>query len=433
MNTTSIAKQERDYFSAGAADAVIDERQASQLLDDMLSQLGTLGRVLLIPPDITRFDSWSGPLTCLLYQKLRANSLIQIMPALGTHFPMSAQQLDLMYPGIPHELFLPHNWRTDVVRIGDVPGDFVRSISGGVVDYSIPVMLNRTLLNGQWDQIISIGQAVPHEVVGVANHNKNVFVGVGGADMINKTHYLGAAYGMERIMGRTETPVRAVFDYAEKEFASESPIQYVLTVRGKQGGSLVTRGLFAGSGKNCFRQAAALCRDVNIHFMEKRPKRVVVHMAAHEYHSTWLANKAVYRTRMAIADGGELLVIAPGVNTFGEKPEIDAMIRKFGYRGCERTRESVERSPELAEQLSAAAHLMHGSSDDRFTIRYATGGLSRQEIESVGYLWADLETCLKHYPPQRLRQGYCEDEDGEYYYIDTAGQGLWAAAGAFDD
>ena len=432
MSTFAAGRVDHTFISHGSQDCVIHDAQASDLLDDWLARLGPLKRVLLIPPDITRLESWSGPLTCMLYEKLGSRSHLRIMPALGTHFPMSADQLNFMYPGIPHDLFLPHDWRSEVSHLGEVPTEFVRHTSGGAVDYGIPVMLNRVLLEGNWDQIISIGQAVPHEVVGIANHNKNVFVGVGGAEMINKTHYLGAAYGMERIMGRAETPVRAVFDYAERAFAAHLPISYLLTVRGKEGEDLVTRGLYAGSGKDCFTQAARLARQVNIHYLTRRPTRMVVHMAAHEYHSTWLANKAVYRTRMAIADGGELLVIAPGVKTFGEKPEIDAMIRKHGYRGTPYVGERVKQDELLAASLSAAAHLMHGSSEGRFTIRYATNGLSRHEIEGVGYAWANLDESLKRYPPHVLKQGWNNDADGDFYYINTAGQGLWAAEGGLE-
>jgi hypothetical protein len=83
-------------------------------------------------------------------------------------------------------------------------------------------------------------------------------------------------------------------------------------------------------------------------------------------HSTWLGNKAVYRTRMAMADGGELIILAPGVKEFGEDHEIDRLIRKYGYRGTPATLAAVKANEELRNNLSAAAHLIHGSSEGRF-------------------------------------------------------------------
>ena len=420
-------REDRVYFAVGDPTAVIDEHTAGRLLDQMIAAWGPVRRVLLIPPDGTRRDSWAGPLTRLLYERLRDSVQTAIMPALGTHHPMTSEQLAAMYPGLPESLFLPHHWRTEVEELGVVPGEKIHELSEGKLNYDVRVLLNRALLSGEWDRIVSIGQLVPHEVVGVANHNKNLFVGVGGADMINKTHFLGAVYGMERIMGRPESPVRAVFDYAESRFAASLPVTYLLTVRGEAGDQVVTRGLFAGDGKSCYTQGANLAVDCNVHRLEQRPQRVVVRMDASAYQSTWLANKAIYRARMAVADGGELIVIAPGAKEFGEQAEIDRLIRRHGYRGGPATLAAVESDPELAGNLSAAAHLIHGSSEDRFRIIYAAGGLSSEEIESVGYEPSDCSALLAEYDDDRLTPGWNTDALGDFYYINHAGLGLWTA------
>lgn len=425
----SVSRQQggRVYFSAGGVDAAIDEPTAGKLIDEMLAEWGKLRRVLLVPPDGTRRDAWAGPLTRLLYERLRDSVHVAVMPALGTHHPMTPEQLAGMYPGLPESLFLPHHWRDEVDPLGVVPSEFIGELSEGKLDYDIRVLLNRKLLTGEWDRIVSIGQLVPHEVVGIANHNKNLFVGVGGADMINKTHFLGAVYGMERIMGRPESPVRAVFDYAEQHFAGDFPISYLLTVRGETESKIVTRGLIAGEGKQCFTQGAELAVACNVHRLARRPERVVVLMDGDVYQSTWLANKAIYRARMAVADGGELIVIAPGVKEFGEQSEIDCLIRRHGYRGTDATLAAVRTDPELAGSLSAAAHLIHGSSEGRFRITYAPGRLSRSEIEGVGYAYADCAKMLARYPDDALVPGWNSDESGEFYYINHAGLGLWTA------
>ncbi|MFW6256265.1 MAG: lactate racemase domain-containing protein, partial [Candidatus Sumerlaeota bacterium] len=292
-----------EYFYEGSPEIEINADEAGRLLDKMLEQLGSLERVLILPPDFSRFHSGAGELTVQLYERLREQAHIEIMPALGTHFPMTATELDTMFPGIPHDVFRVHDWRGALTRLGEVPGSFVEEVTKGKLDYAVPCEINKLLVEGRWDRIFSIGQLVPHEVIGIANQNKNIFVGVGGQETINKTHFIGAACNMESVMGRAESPVRAVFDYMSREFADELPISYVLTVRERNDeGRLVTRGLFAGDDKDCFMRGATLCQESNLDLLEEPLKRVVVYLEPEEFKSTWLGNKAIYRTRMMLAD-----------------------------------------------------------------------------------------------------------------------------------
>ncbi len=276
--------------------------------------------------------------------------------------------------------------------------------------------------------ILSVGQVVPHEVIGMANYNKNIFVGCGGQEGINKSHFVGAAYGMERMMGRADTPLRRILNYAQDHFCKRLPLVFVLTVIGPRAdGSLAVRGLFVGDDVECFQRAAALSVDVNFTVLDEAPQKMVVWLDPEEFHSTWLGNKAIYRTRMAIADGGELVVLAPGVGTFGEDPEIDRLIRKYGYRTTPEIMHFVQSTEDLPKNLSAAAHLIHGSSEGRFTITYCPGKLTREEIEGVGYRYGDLATMLARYNPRQLRDGWNRLPDGErVYYISNPALGLWA-------
>ena len=417
-----------EYFYEGSATTIIDEKRASELLDKMLGQLGELKRVLLLPPDFTRFHSWAGVLTVMLYDKLKDLAHVEIMPAIGTHFPMTDAELDEMFPGIPHGVFRPHDWRNGLVKLGEVPGEFVKTISGGKLDFSVNCEVDQLLVEGKWDRIISVGQLVPHEVVGIANQNKNIFVGTGGQDTINKSHFIGAVCNMETIMGREKSPVRDVFNYMERQFAQDLPISYVLTVRQADPATrkLVTRGMFAGDDDACFLRGATLCQEANLDLLDASPKKMVVYLDPAEFKSTWLGNKSVYRTRMAIADDGELIVLAPGVREFGEDPTIDKLIRKYGYRGTPHTLKMVEENEDLANNLSAAAHLIHGSSEGRFSITYCTGGLTREEVESAGFQYADLAEMMKRYDPEKLKDGYNTLDDGEeVFFISNPALGLW--------
>lgn len=428
-----------EYLAEGGPGAVIDDARAEALVARLLARLeetrGPLRRVLILPPDVTRLHSGAGPLTVALYNQLKDRAEVALLPAIGTHFPMTDAEIAWMYPGIPANLFHPHDWRDGVVTLGEVPASFVREVSEGKLDEAIPVQVDRLLVEQAWDAIISVGQLVPHEVIGIANHAKNVLVGVGGSALIHRTHYIGAVYGMERIMGRADTPVRRVLDYAMEHLAKDLPVVYLLTVRARTAdGHVETRGLFAGDDNACFRRGAELCRAVNLDRLDRAPSKVVVYLDPLEFKSTWLGNKAVYRTRMAIADGGELIVLAPGVREFGEDPTIDRLIRRHGYRGTPATLDAVRADPELAANLSAAAHLIHGSSEGRFRITYAPGGLTREEVEGAGFAFGDLGELMRRYPPETIRDGWNLGADGEeFYYISNPGLGLWGTGDRFGD
>ena len=414
------------YLKAGSADAELTAEELRGLIFEALGQIGERRKVLAVPPDYTRLHSRAGELTQYIYAYY-GDRLRCVLPALGTHARMSDAQVSRMFGRVPISLFRWHDWRRDIARLGEVPSNFIRKQSEGKLDYCWPVEVNKLIDNGDFDLILSIGQVVPHEVVGMANHNKNILVGTGGADSIHRSHYLGAVYGMERIMGRVDTPVRRVLDYAADRFLAHLPILYVLTVVARErDGQLVTRGIYIGDDTKCFREASALSLRVNFEILEKPLSKVVVYLNPEEYKSTWLGNKAIYRTRMALADGGELIVLAPGIKEFGEDAVIDRLIRKHGYCGTESTLQAVESNPELAQNLSAAAHLIHGSSEGRFSITYAAGALGREEIESVGFRSGDLRQLASIYNPDQLRDGHNVVGGEDIFYLSNPGLGLWA-------
>jgi nickel-dependent lactate racemase len=417
------------FCATGSAENDLSPQQLRDLLVDSLAQLGKRNRILAVPPDQSRVHSRAGDLTRYAWEYF-GDQLRAVLPALGTHAAMDPGQLARMFGAMPRELFRVHNWRTDVETLGEVPAEFIREQSEGKLNYAWPAQVNRLIAHGGFDLVLSIGQVVPHEVIGMANYNKNILVGTGGRESINRSHYLGAVYGMERIMGRAENPVRNILNYASDRFLRHLPIVYVLTVVGRRAGEgLAVRGLFIGDDIECFQHAAALSLKVNFETMDAPMQKVVVYLDPHEFHSTWLGNKAIYRTRMALADGAELIILAPGVREFGEDPAIDGLIRKYGYRGTRATLEAVSANADLANDLSAAAHLIHGSSEGRFTIRLCPGHLSQEEVEGVGFEHGDLEAMLTRYNPQSLRYGNNRVDGEEVFFISNPGLGLWAHRG----
>ncbi|NLI53925.1 MAG: DUF2088 domain-containing protein [Clostridiales bacterium] len=386
-------------------------------------------RVLILPPDYTRYHSKAGFLTNVCYHYYTGRgAVVDILPTLGTHRPMTREEAADMFGDVPFERFFAHNWRKDVETIGEVPAEVLAEISEGLWTEPIAVQVNRMLLDPKYDLILSPGQVVPHEVVGMANHAKNVFVGAGGAEMINKSHMLGAVCGMERAMGRDHSPARDVFDYALEHFFADRPILFLLTVTTAPEGSTRTHGLFCGRERDALEAAISLAQQKNIDFVPRGIQKCVVYLDPSEFHSTWLGNKAVYRTRMAVADGGELVILAPGVETFGEDARVDALIRKYGYRGREYVLDLIQRPAceDLRGNLSAAAHLIHGSSDGRFIVTYAVQKEMRAAVELVGYRSADVGELLRRYDPQKMRYGANTLPDGEeVFFIPNPALGLW--------
>jgi len=374
-------------------------------------------KVLLIPPDITRAHSGGGIITKLYYEMFLERGIqADILPALGTHKPMTRKEQMGFFGDIPANRFLIHRWRDGVTTLGEIPQNIVQEISGGILNDAIPVQVSNYLIDFSYDLIISIGQVVPHEVVGMANYTKNIVVGCGGSQFINASHALGAFYGIEKIMGKADTPVRRLFDYAQEHFIVKLPLEYVLTVT--NAGQIM--GLYIGTNREIFQRAVALSQKLNITYVENPIKNCVVYLDEKEFHSTWLGNKAVYRTRMAMAEGGNLLVLAPAVKTFGEDAENDRLIRKYGYAGQDKIIELCKTQQELKNTLSAAAHLIHGSSEGKFTITYAAPLLGRKAIEAVGYSYMEWE--LAKQIADKLTPGF--NKCGTYY-IPNPAAGLW--------
>ncbi|MFH0761325.1 MAG: lactate racemase domain-containing protein [Bacteroidota bacterium] len=420
------------YFAEGKADTTISLSRISELTDSMLGKLGKLDRVLLLPPDFTRYHSFAGEITCLLYEKLKTRGHVEIMPAVGTHTAMTGEEISIMFPGIPHEHFIRHDWQKDVIVMGTIPPAVTSELTGGLVDWPVNCEINRILVEGNWDQIISIGQLMPHELIGIANHNKNIMVGTGGKDIIGKTHMIGALYGTEKMMGHIGSPVRNVLNYMSRNFLQHLPVSYIMTVRATLADDqMVTRGIFAGNDEECYLQGAKLCQQVNITLLNKEYRKVVAYLDPEEFKSVWVGNKALLRTQMCIADGGELIILCAGIQSFGENDFADSFIRKYGYRDPEVLLQIVRDSGELMKYLVPLSQMVI-SYTKRFKLTYAAKKITRQEIESVFCNYADYDEVVKKYDPLKMKEGENIMPDGEeVFYVSKPAQGLWAEINRF--
>jgi nickel-dependent lactate racemase len=385
-------------------------------------------RVLLLPPDITRMHSGAGRLTEILYNLLAGEAEVHVIPTLGQHVPHTAAENRQMFGSIPNERIHAHDWRGGCVNVGQISGRMVDETTGGAADWPLPIVLNRLLMQEPWDLIINVGHVVPHEVLGFANHNKNYFIGLAGKDLICAAHLAAASSGIENNLGNLVTPLRACFDRAEEDYLGKLPDLYVQVVLARnEQDKLVHTGVYVGDDLETYLQAARQSREENITVFDEPLAKVVCVMQGDEFFSTWVANKAVYRTRMALADGGELVIIAPGLKRFGEQPEVDRFIRQYGYVGTPRVMERYRDNAEMQDLAHATAHLIHGSSEGRFKITYAPGHLTQDEIEGVNFAYADINDTIRRYRPEQCKQGWNTTVAGEkFFFIPTPSAGLWA-------
>jgi nickel-dependent lactate racemase len=383
-------------------------------------------RILLLPPDITRAHSGAGLITNILYNFFAPTADVYVMPTLGQHVPHTPEQNKWMFGDIPENKILVHDWKKDGKRIGTIPAGYVEQITGGKADWEIPVNINRLVLEEKWDIILNIGHVVPHEVLGFANHNKNYFIGLGGKEMICASHMAAACYGIENNLGNLVTPLRHCYNKAESEYLGHLPDAYIQVVmKYNENGKLVHSGFYCGDDLDTYLLAAK--QSMNEHITKVPPlKKVVAMMQGDEFFSTWVANKAIYRTRKAMADGGELIIIAPGLKRFGEQDEVDKIIRKYGYAGTPKVMKLWKENEDLQDLTHATAHLIHGSSEGRFKITYAPGHLSKEEIKSVNFGYLSYDEAMEKYNPSKLQNGFNTLPNGEeIYFISTPSAGLW--------
>ncbi|MDK2811753.1 MAG: hypothetical protein PWR27_2462 [Petroclostridium sp.] len=409
----------------------ISAQEIEQNISEYLGNYSGIKNILILPPDISRLNSYAGDIVNMLYKYFKDVN-IDIMPALGTHTPMTDGEITKMFGAIPRDRFVAHNWRNDTVKVGEVPADYVKEISDGYMDNSIDVEVNKRLLDKKYDLIISIGQVVPHEIAGFASYTKNIMVGCGGSKMINQSHYLGALYGMERIMGRADTPVRKLYNYGVNNFLSHIPLIYILTVTTIDKSGLKVEAVSIGTGDELFFQTAKVSHEKNLNFLDKPIQKAVVYLDPEEFKTTWIGNKSIYRTRMAIADGGELIVIAPALHACGEDLENDRLIKKYGYICRDEVLDAVRNNEDLRNNLSVAAHLIHGSSEGRFKITYAPGKMTKEQVLSIKYDYMPIEDALKMYDINSLKDGFNTVNGEEIFYVSNPALGLWTTRSRFD-
>ena len=362
-------------------------------------------RVLAIIPDKTRDDN-THILFPIANQFLteRGVACFDALVAQGTHPPMTTEQ-KLAKIGIDDfkGRIFDHCWdqADQIVTLGELGADQASALTGGLIDYPVPVTINHLLAPGVYDTVIVFGATVPHEVAGFAGGAKYFFPGVAGPELTHTTHWLGALAGIENTIGQVDTPTRMLIE-AAADLIRARIISLNTVVSRADDGRLVTYALFAGDIREAFRRAAAVSREVHIRYTGRKYKRVVALLDPH-YDELWVGGKASYKLGAIVEDGGELIIYAPHLTKLSETH--GALIEKYGYAPLEVVRDMLGASQELRENLCIAAHLAHvayagrvdaeGKVVPRYRITMATG-IDEQTCKRVNLGYVDHGTFDYH-------------------------------------
>jgi lactate racemase len=426
VSTTSTA--EAFLVGAGQPDFDLSADELRDILSEALSTVPAGARVLAIVADKTRDDNTS--LLFPLAAHLLADRRIAKFDALiaqGTHRPMSDGEkrqkvgaLANSLPGLGH--IFDHDWADPgkLVTIGELSATRMREITGGLIEKSIRLNVNRLLAPGVYDTVLIFGATVPHEVAGFSGGAKYFFPGVSGPELTHATHWLSALSTIENVIGLVETPPRHLFE-AAADFVPARVISLNSVVTRPTPAKLRTHGLFCGDFRLAIRRAAEVSRYVHIKYTGRKYKRVIALLDEH-LNDLWVGGKASYRLGRVIEEGGELIIYAPHVTCISEVH--GELIQRYGYRPLEKIRELVAQSPELQQNLCVAAHLAHvsfagrRSADGEIVPRYAitlASGIDQATCRQVKLGYMD--------PLEFRRDDY--EGDADTLIVEQAGRDLY--------
>jgi nickel-dependent lactate racemase len=307
----------------GSPDRPPSRAEVRSAIDRGLAEWSMEGkRVLVIIPDSTR--TMPMPLMFGLFRELvggRAAALDYLV-ALGTHPRMSDDQLSrLLGTPVRHgqvggSHVFQHEWDDPAAlrRVGIISAREIEEITNGWMAEDVPVSVNKRIFD--YDQLIICGPVFPHEVAGFSGGTKYIFPGIGGPEMINFTHWLGALITSTDVIGTAQTPVRAVIDRGAA-FITVPTACVALVVDPSDGdpagdGDSGIAGVFCGPTQQAWKEAAALSARRHIKWVD-RPFNKVLSMMPPMYDELWTAGKGMYKLEPAVADGGEIIIYAPHI------------------------------------------------------------------------------------------------------------------------
>ncbi|MFN8453944.1 MAG: lactate racemase domain-containing protein [Anaerolineae bacterium] len=303
-------------IGTGFEDGLLSESEVRDFTSAALAGVNLSGkRVLIIIPDSTR----TAPIPHMfrLFYEFLGDSVaaLDYLVALGTHQVMSEEALNRLVGVTPQERaekyakvnIFNHRWDTPetFVTLGQITPAEIEEITGGLMRQAVDIRLNKMVFD--YDQLIICGPTFPHEVVGFSGGNKYFFPGIGGPEVINFSHWLGAVITSYDVIGAKHTPVRRVIDKAAS-FIDKPKLCFSMVVKGED-----LAGLYIGTPEEAYEAAADLSAKLHVTWID-RPYQRVLSVMPRMYDDIWTAAKGMYKMEPAIAAGGEVIIYAPHID-----------------------------------------------------------------------------------------------------------------------
>ena len=310
---------------------------------------------------------------------------------------------------------LNHAWDDPnaLAHIGTIPASEIDALTGGLFAMEVPVTINRAIFD--YDRILIVGPTFPHEVIGFSGGNKYLFPGIGGPEILNFFHWLGAVITTPKIIGRKWTPVRKVVDRA----ASFVPVERTafclsVTTRGE------LAGLFAGSPEAAWSQAADLSDKLHIIYKET-PFHTVLSQAPPMYDEVWVGGKCMYKLEPVVADGGELIIYAPHIHELSvtHGPSIERIgyhVRDYFLKQWEKFKDETWGVMAHSTHVKGIGTYENGIERPRITVTLATG-IPEETCRRINLGYRDPATINP--------ADYADREDDGVLYVPKAGEMLY--------
>ncbi len=385
----------------GYEDGHLSDDEIRALMVQALAQADVDGRrVIILIPDSTRTAPI--PLMFRLFIELLADRVaaLDFLVALGTHQPMSDVSLSQLV-GQPvansmvgNSRILNHLWdRPETFcTVGIIPAAQIADITGGLMALDVPVRLNKVIF--EYDHVFVCGPTFPHEVIGFSGGNKYFFPGIGGSEVIDFTHWLGAVITSYEVIGTRYTPVRAVVDLAAS-MIDRPKLCFSLVVEPASTQGVELAGLYIGSPEEAYSAAADLSSRVHIMWVNQ-PFSSVLSVMPEMYDDIWTAAKGMYKMEPAIADGGEVIIYAPHIDeisyTHGRIiDDIGYHVRDYFLKQWDRFKDYPWGVLAHSTHLRGMGTFENGVEKPRIRVTLATG-ISPERCRRVNLGYLDPDT-----------------------------------------
>lgn len=413
----------------------MNTERVTALVKETLESLASIwpvksGCVLLILPERQRLWDKVRDLARIVHAALveRQWQVIVLIARYPGEQALSPAERAELLPTIPADSFqATANLRQ--LPVGEIPADVVREACGGLIEDPLPLTLPALFNAETWDGVVNLEAVVPNDLLGFTGPPQNRWLGLAGREFLNAASRIALLSGWENNIANLVAPLRQCLFWADKNcWPANLPRLDIAVVWGDNfRNERSPIGFYAGVGEEAYLQAALLSRQHNVTVVEEGLQRVVAFFPGLRFASLWDVQQLLPRLAMCLADGGELILLAPGIERLAADDAPLAVYRRTGYLGAAELRERQRTDPELGNEPWLATHLLNGSTNGRSKIYHALDGIDAETLRALNLWPMELEETLFRYRPAKAKAGWNITNEGEkFFFIPDPTAGLWS-------